>query len=301
MAVRLMDGDVVRRRLVETGWSAAGIDSARRQARGTRGRDSLERAVAPLAERSAAEELVRVLAQYPRYYAGVRAPTLAVDTASAVTSVIRRGLRRISALYPEARYPDVYFVIGKMSTGGTTGPHGMLMGTELMASVPETPRDELPAWARVVTSANSLPQLGPLVLHEAVHTLQPGRRSATLLEQALHEGIADFVSELAAGPWLAGTERQVYGRAHEREVWLDFKDEMATDSTIRTWMYNGMVPAPTNHGATDIGYWVGYAIAKQYYERARDKRAALRELILLPDPERVLRESGYAERVEAGR
>jgi hypothetical protein len=74
---------------------------------------------------------------------------------------------------------------------------------------------------------------------------------------------------------------------------------MTTDSTIRTWMYNGLVPAPKNHGATDIGYWVGYRIARAYYQRAPDKRAALRELILLPDAGRVLRDSRYAEYAEA--
>src|SRR5574341_1026918 len=52
-------------------------------------------------------------------------------------------------------------------------------------------------------------------------------------------------------------------------------------------------PAGKNHGAIDIGYWVGYAIARSYYNRATDKRAAVRELLLLPDEERLLAESGY--------
>jgi hypothetical protein len=299
--VRLADMDVVRRRLIEAGWIAERVDDWRRRPRGTPERDSLDRAIAPLARRSAAEELVRVLAAYPRYYAAIRAMTLAVDTASGVTATIRRGLRRLTELYPEARYPDVYFLIGKLTTGGTVGPSGLLIGTEQLSSGPDTPRDELPEWAQVATRGNSFAQLPGLVVHEAVHSLQPGRSSRTLLSQALREGIADFLSELAVGPWHAHTERHRYGRANERAVWLDFKDEMGSDSTLRTWMYNGMVPAPKNHGATDIGYWVGYAIAKRYYERASDKRAAVRELILLPDPERVLRESGYADYAEAFR
>src|SRR6266481_3653445 len=117
-----------------------------------------------------------------------------------------------------------------------------------------------------------------------------------LLRHALGEGIADFVSELAVGPWAANTPRQVYGRAHEHEVWVDFQDEMeiAGDSIIRMWMYNGMLPAGQNHGAVDIGYWVGYRIAGAYYARATDKRAAVRELLELRDPEAILRASGYA-------
>ncbi|MBA2627292.1 MAG: hypothetical protein H0U85_04715 [Gemmatimonadales bacterium] len=131
-----------------------------------------------------------------------------------------------------------------------------------------------------------------------MHTQQPRHRTRNLLTAALGEGVADFASELAIGPWFAETERARYGAVHERDVWLDFRDEMMTDSTINTWMYNGMVPAPRNHGANDIGYWVGYRIARAYYNRAADKRAALRELILLPDADRVLRESGYAEYAE---
>src|SRR5881397_3190467 len=138
-----------------------------------------------------------------------------------------------------------------------------------------------------------------LVVHEAVHTQQesmpPGQHD-TLLRHALGEGIADFLSELAVGPWAANTPRQIYGRAHEHDVWVDFQDEMemASDSIIRTWIYNGMVPPDKNHGAVDIGYWVGYRIAAACYARAADKRAAVRELLELRDPVAVLRESGYA-------
>jgi len=53
----------------------------------------------------------------------------------------------------------------------------------------------------------------------------PGQHD-TLLRHALGEGLADFLSELAVGPWAANTPRQIYGRAHEHDVWVDFQDEM---------------------------------------------------------------------------
>src|SRR5258705_8626290 len=46
---------------------------------------------------------------------------------------------------------------------------------------------------------------------------------------------------------------------------------------------NGMVPPDKNHGAIDIGYWVGYRIAGAYYARVTDKRAAVRDLLELRD------------------
>jgi len=289
MRLRLMNRDTVRARMIASGWTAARLDSL--------SRDSLERASAPFAEQSGAEELVRALRAYPRYYAAVRSRTLAVDTNATIRQGIRQGLARLTGLYPEARFPNIYFLIGTLSTGGTVGRSGMLMGTEQSASGPDTPLDQLPAWAQKVFPTHTFASLVGLVVHEAVHTQQkpmpPGQHD-TLLRHALGEGIADFLSELAVGPWAANTPRQIYGRAHEHDVWVDFQDEMVTDSTLRTWMYNGMVPPEKNHGAVDIGYWVGYRIAGAYDARAADKRAAVRELLELHDPEAILRASGYA-------
>lgn len=294
MRLRLMNRTTVRGRLIETGWTSARITELSRQPRGTPARDSLERAMEPIAEHSAAEELVRAIDRFPRYYADVQPRTLLLDQDETIKNSIRRGLRRLVELYPEAKFPHVYFVIGTLSTGGTAGPTGMLIGTEQYASGPETPREELPDWAKVATVSNNFASISGLVIHEAVHTLQVGHdRPATLLAQALSEGIADFVSELAVGPWHANTARQIYGRAHEHDVWVDFQDEMGSDSTLRTWMYNGMVPPDKNHGAIDIGYWVGYAIARSYYQRATDKQAAVRALLRLENPEQLLAESGY--------
>jgi len=295
MRVRLLNRDTVKARMIAAGiisaaWTAGRLDSLR---------DSLERASVPFAEQSGAEELVRALHAYPRYYAAVRARTLAVDTNSAIRQGIRQGLARLAELYPAARFPNIYFLIGTLSTGGTTARSGMLIGTEQSASGPDTPLDELPAWAQKGFPTHRFESLVGLVVHEAVHTQQkpmpPGQHD-NLLRHALGEGIADFLSELAVGPWAANTPRQIYGRAHEHDVWVDFQDEMeiAGDSIIRMWMYNGMVPPDKNHGAVDIGYWVGYRIAGAYYARAADKRVAVRELLELRDPVAVLRASGYA-------
>lgn len=291
MRVRLMNSDTVRARLAAAGWPKARRDSLPP--------DSLRKVTAPFYERSAAEELLRAVGKYPRYYAAVRATTLSVDTNSRITQGIRRGLTRLAELYPEARFPNIYFLIGTLSTGGTVAPSGMLIGTEQSASDSTTPLDELPDWAQKNFPNHRLAHLVGLVVHEAVHTQQkpmPEGQHDTLLRHATGEGIADFLAELAVGPWLANAPRQIYGRAHEHEVWVDFQDEMeiASDSIIRMWMYNGMVPPDKNHGAIDIGYWVGSRIAGAYYARAKDKRAAVRELLELRDAEAILRASRYA-------
>ncbi|PYP13610.1 MAG: hypothetical protein DMD54_16470 [Gemmatimonadetes bacterium] len=288
--VRLMNPDTVRARLVAAGWPKARLDSLPL--------DSVKKVIAPFYERSAAEQLLGAVSKYPRYYAAVRPTTLSVDTNSRITQGIRRGLQKLAALYPEARFPTIYFLIGTLSTGGTTAQSGMLIGTEQSAGDPTTPLDELPDWARKNMPNHRFEHLVVLVVHEAVHTQQkpmPAGQCDNLLRHALGEGIADFLAELAVGPSATKQPREIYGPAHEHDIWVDFQDEMqGGDSTIRTWMYNGMVPEGQNHGAVDIGYWVGYRIAGAYYARAKDKRAAVRELLELHDPEAILRASGYA-------
>src|SRR5437899_10438882 len=71
MRVRLMNRDTVRARLLAAGWPKERLDSL--------SPDSVRKVAAPFYERSAAEELLRALAQYPRYYAAVRPTTLAVE------------------------------------------------------------------------------------------------------------------------------------------------------------------------------------------------------------------------------
>jgi hypothetical protein len=53
----------------------------------------------------------------------------------------------------------------------------------------------------------------------------------------------------------------------------------------------GTPPTPEKPG--DLGYWVGYRIAKAYYLKATDKRLALKTLLELKDPKAILADSGW--------
>jgi hypothetical protein len=44
-----------------------------------------------------------------------------------------------AGLYPEADLPDVYFMIGRRSSGGTASPGRILIGTEMYGRTAETP------------------------------------------------------------------------------------------------------------------------------------------------------------------
>ena len=55
---------------------------------------------------------------------------------------------------------------------------------------------------------------------------------------------------------------------------------------------------PPDRKPNDLGYFIGYQIAQAYYEKARDKRQALREIITARNGNvrELLAMSGYAPR-----
>lgn len=291
MLLRLTDQRQVLAALQSAGRSEQWARSAMRAARGSPLRDSLDQIALPAVRRSAAEALARVTARYPRYYAGIRTQTLALDSSTVLRSTVRSGLRRLAELYPQARFSDVYFVIGRLNSGGTTGESGMLVGAELSSRGPSTPLDELPPSMQVMTSMLTEAQRAHVVVHETVHMLQSPLRDTTLLGAALREGTADFLATLATGIRPEWTAYFRHGSANEVAVWQAFTREMK-GSGRSGWLYNyGSVEAGS---APDLGYWIGYRIAEAYYERADDKRAAVHDLLTAAEPEHILQLSGYS-------
>jgi hypothetical protein len=65
---------------------------------------------------------------------------------------MRAAFEKFKSIYPETVFPDVYFLIGVTSSGGTTGPTGLLIGTEMYGKTPKSPMEELSDWLRVVLS-----------------------------------------------------------------------------------------------------------------------------------------------------
>ena len=88
-----------------------------------------------------------------------------------------------------------------------------------------------------------------------------------------HERTANFVAELIAGHHINNAAHE-YGMAHEAELWREFRTQF--DKTdFFPWMYG----RPTDGKPNDLGYFIGYRIAKAYYDKALDKRQAVKEII----------------------
>jgi hypothetical protein len=240
--------------------------------------------------------LEQAAAAFPRYLSAIRPNTLSLDVAGGPIDLIRSQYAGIKKDYPAAVFPPVTFLIGRFATGGTVGPGGILVGTEFFAADATTPLDELGAFQR--DNVRPLSGLPIVVAHEHVHVLQAraggilSRPRTTLLEQALVEGGADFVGALFSGGSL-NQRLWTFAAPREAQIWAQFQAEMGRYDTSR-WLYNQASATPDWPG--DLGYFVGYRIVQAYYDRAADRRAALRDIIEVADAEAFLELSGYSPR-----
>ncbi len=238
-----------------------------------------------------AEALVQSIEKHPRYYASIRPQTMKI---AAYHNSIKRSFRKLKFLYADAVFPDVYFVIGRLSTGGTTSRNGLLIGAEMYGLTPETPVAELNDWLKqVLKSTDTIPAI---VAHEAVHIQQKYLIAAnTLLAQSIQEGSADFIGELMTGRMI-NQHLHDYGNPKERQLWDEFKPAM-NEKSFAGWLYNGV---QANDRPADLGYYVGYKICESYYQKAKDKAQAIRDIFAVKDFEKFLKDSQYEGKFISG-
>ena len=173
---------------------------------------------------------------------------------------------RYAELYPASTFPPVTFVVGRDATGGTTTREGIVIGLETMCRLDFMGADVGDRFTHIIA-------------HELAHVQQPAGQvdappGATLLFQSLLEGGAEFMAELSSGDVTYG-HMKTWTRGHECAIEHAFaKDAPGTD--ISQWLYNGF-GTPEKPG--DLGYWVGYRIAKAYYAQAADKKQAISDLL----------------------
>ncbi len=255
-----------------------------------------------------AKSLVETIDKLPRFYASVRPSTLRVVE---MENEMRRSFRNFKKLYPDAGFPDVYFVIGITNTGGTASQNGLLIGTELYGLTKNTAREEFPEYFKSVfpsaerdekqvqvivdrllaTALNPIEEVPPTVAHESIHYNQNYSEAKTLLRQSIKEGAADFLGEMIAGE-LMNPARQVYGDQHEAELWREFQTEM-NGTSMKNWLYNGMT---AKDRPFDLGYYMGYKICESYYKNAKDKQQAIRDILEIKDFPAFVEKSRYREK-----
>jgi hypothetical protein len=236
-----------------------------------------------------AANLVAAINQHPKYYASLQG---VIPQIAPMEPAMRRSFRRLKQMYSDAVFPDVYFLVGVMNSGGTTGDSGLLIGLEMHAKTAMTDMSEMDAWHKAVLGPPS--DLPGIVAHELIHYQQTTTDPKTLLAASIIEGSADFVGQLISGQNINGPV-YAYGHAHEAALWREFSAEMS-GTDLSHWLYQG---DKSKDRPADLGYFMGYRVCQAYYDRAKDQRKALRDILTATDFPALLRDSHYAEQFAA--
>ena len=236
-----------------------------------------------------AKTLTARVMHFRPYYESARASTLRIES---MQPKIRASFYALKYLYPEAVFPDVYFMIGMLGTGGTASGRALLIGAEMYGRTPTTPEETLNDWLKqVLAPVENVPII---VAHELIHFQQKSplqQRFGTLLGQSINEGSADFIAELISGGNI-NTHLFTYGDPREKQLWEEFKAEMSGKNTGK-WLYNG---SSIKDRPADLGYYIGYKITESYYKQAADKRLAIKAILEIKDFQQFLKDSGYEKK-----
>jgi len=203
-----------------------------------------------------------------------------------VTSIRSSHLKGIEQVYhqmvdwyPNAVLPKVYFVMGRLNTGGTIKEAGLIMGAEMFGPQGE----EAPVQARI-----NFDYIPAIVAHELIHFQQNYPPSRSLLDQTIREGTADFVAYVIQGRPL-NHHLDDWALPKAQTLWKQFKAAM-DGRKYAPWMYTG---SPIKGGPNDVGYWMGFQIAKAYYLKQEDPKQAVHDILNIKDFKAFLAESGY--------
>lgn len=172
--------------------------------------------------------------------------------------------------YPSAKFPPVYFVVGMFTSGGTVSENGLLIGSEML---------------------KSLDGLDGLISHELIHYQQNISGDDNLLKQAIIEGTADFLGELISGEHINMIPYN-YGNEHEEELCQEFVSVMLKDD-YTDWLYG---TSGKDDRPNDLGYWIGYKIAEAYFNKQKDKKKGISDILNIENPLEFTKESGYLDK-----
>lgn len=223
------------------------------------------------------ESIAASLAANPDLYAEARG---CVDILPQVTQRVDAAIADFQTLSPGADFPPVTIAIGRGRPIAVGEAAGAYIGLEALC-----------AWE--LPDPNVEDRIVRVIVHELVHTRQTGLAEhadgATVLHAALVEGAAEFVTELLTGS-VAYRHLQTAARGRELEIEQAFLRDIDQPALGSSWVYNG--GAGSNRPA-DLGYWVGYRIAKAYWLRAQDKTRAIADILSASDAHAFLEQSGW--------
>jgi len=225
-----------------------------------------------------AEDYIHAINHYPQFWSSVRENTL---KAHEYSSEFQDGIQKLKEIYPHLKPAKIYFTIGAFRTNGTTLDSLVLIGSELAMTDKNTVSTEFPEaekeGRRTYFDSNPIENLVLLNIHEYVHTQQKPM-VYNLLSLAIYEGVAEFVSVKAMGVPSAAPAIE-FGKQNAEKVRAKFEQEMFYPNNLFKWLWDSA--SSNEFGVRDLAYYIGYQMAENYYEQAKDKKEAIKKLIEL--------------------
>ena len=216
---------------------------------------------------------VKLIDEFPKFWSSIRLNTFSVKNKAKELNIAIKNLKKI---YPELKEAQIYFLIGDLSAGGQTTDNMVLIGTEIATGDSRTDVSEFKNnWLKSVFANKPTDNTVSLNLHEYIHTQQKKINTTLLLKQAIAEGSADFIAQLVLRTPLRSNYSS-YGDQHFDNLKKKFKEEMFS-SSFADWLYNGSQKGES----ADLGYYMGYKICESYYNNAKNKSQAIKEIIEL--------------------
>jgi hypothetical protein len=235
-----------------------------------------------------AEEYVILIHKYPKFWSSIRKETENVKNRK---DDIERILDKFEKEIPNFKRPNVCFAIGCLRTGGTVSDNLILIGTEMAASTPETDKSELSNWLKSIIGTYG--DIVSMVSHETIHTQQKKGYLRDLVEHTITEGVADFLSEKISGLTINKVPFK-YGFENDCILRKEFLQDYSKNKTdISNWLYNG---SKSQNRPADLGYYIGYRIAEEYYNKTANKEKAILDLLNRRNYKKIFKTSEYIKK-----
>lgn len=229
-------------------------------------------------------ELLKSLKNKPLFWQSIRRKTTTLDK---YFYDLNKLFESYSSKIPNYKQPNIYFIIGPLRTGGTVINGEIIIATEMAVIDEEIEKSEIDSNLLSIVSGNIFIDL---ISHEIVHTLQKGKLNS-LSDFVINEGVADFISTKIIGS--KNLNPSTYNYGYENDCYLKNKFIIACNNkskSLKDWLFNrnSSLEIPP-----DIGYYIGFRIAEDYYLESTDKNEAIKNLLEIKNYKKIYKNSNY--------
>ncbi|WP_282133769.1 hypothetical protein [Cellulophaga baltica] len=224
--------------------------------------------------------------QYPKFWESLRKPTMDMH---GISKNIQACYDKVENIYPKFKPGNVcVFLTPMVFQGRVHEGKTILMAAEMNAPLSEIDLSEFEEDMSFIYVNN----IQSTIIHETIH-LQQKYEAKNVLSACIKEGSADFLAELFYGQPFKSPAYD-YGRKNESKLWTEFSKELSSEDWSK-WLYGA---SETDKRPMDTGYFMDYMITKSYYEKAKDKNQAIKQIIEITDFNQFLKDSGYITKLK---